>query len=527
MLTQVLGWWTDFKQWHETRHPWLETVLAPAAEAEIARWRGVSGDKDGDAHARSAQRIAKHAQELQQRWLREGADDKQRATWEHEASALMLELDALRQQRLVLAPNSDTIRPEAQLAAAGGREGQAPGTVRMERMQAPRAVSESTTATPPRPAPAPPASIAPREPPAPQAEREQALDSIVVTGSNIRRVDIEAASPAAKIADKQLADGNAPLQQTHANIQLQEWDANTPYLALLREAKEPYAAYLAARERFAASPAFFLDSADYFRKEGKNSRLALRVLSNLAEIDVESAPLLRVLAYRLEQWDRFELAVPLFDDAMKLRGEEPQSYRDLALALARQPQADYARAATLLWRVVSSEWDARFPEVQLIALHELNDVLARAPASERARLTVQFVEQGGDERLFAAVPVDLRVVLTWDADNTDIDLWVIDPSGEVAIYSQPRTKTGGRMSRDFTGGYGPEVFTIRRPLPGTYVVKANFYGSRQQKVTGDVTVQAEFFTHFDSAENQRQATTRRLANRQDLIEVGRFTVTGN
>jgi len=360
--------------------------------------------------------------------------------------------------------------------------------------------------------------------PAQEAAKGEALDTIVVTGSNIKRVDIETASPVVEMKRKQIADGSTPAMQTRASIELKEWDPNTPYLALLRGAKEPYAAYLQSREKFGASPSFFLDSADYFRREAHDPRIALRVLSNLAEIDTESAPLLRILAYRLEQWERFDLAVPLFDDALKLRGEEPQSYRDLALALARQEQPDYARAAMLLWRVVGSEWDARFPEVQLIALHELNDVLARAPQAERSRLIAQFEQQGGDERLFAAVPVELRVVLTWDADNTDIDLWVIDPSGETAIYSQPRTKTGGRMSRDFTGGYGPEVFTIRRPLPGTYVVKANFYGSRQQKVTGDVTVQAEFFTHFDSAENQRQAVTRRLADRQDLIEVGRFTV---
>ena len=55
-------------------------------------------------------------------------------------------------------------------------------------------------------------------------------------------------------------------------------------------------------------------------------------------------------------------------------------------------------------------------------------------------------------------------------------------------------------------------------------MKANFYGSRQQQVTGDVTVQAEFFTRFDSSENQRKAVTRRLENRKDLIEVGRFVV---
>jgi len=177
-----------------------------------------------------------------------------------------------------------------------------------------------------------------------------------------------------------------------------------------------------------------------------------------------------------------------------------------------------------LWKVASSEWDSRFPEIQTIALHELNDALLRAPQNERAGLIERLDADGLDHQLLEPIPVDLRVVLTWDADNTDIDLWVIDPVGDVAIYSQPRTQSGGRVSRDFTGGYGPEVFTITRPLPGTYTVKANYYGSRQQKVAGDVTVQVEFFTHFDGGESKREAVTRRLQDRADRIEVGRFVI---
>lgn len=44
------------------------------------------------------------------------------------------------------------------------------------------------------------------------------------------------------------------------------------------------------------------------------------------------------------------------------------------------------------------------------------------------------------------MPLDLRVVLTWYADNTDIDLWVTDPKGEKAFYGHQLTYQGGRMS---------------------------------------------------------------------------------
>lgn len=331
------------------------------------------------------------------------------------------------------------------------------------------------------------------------------------------------AEPVAKIARETSTDADTR-RSAPAEIQLKDWDPNTPYLAKLRAAKDPYAAYLEERTQQSRTPAFFLDCADYFRQEAKDERLALRVLSNLAEIDFDSAPLLRVLAYRLQQWDRFDLAVPLFEQALKLRGEEPQSRRDLALALSRQANPDYSRAASLLWEVVDKRWDGRFPEIETIALHELNDIVSRASGNARMALDAQIETLGIDPGLLEHQPVDLRVVLTWDADNTDIDLWVVDPTGEVAKYSQPRTRSGGHMSRDFTGGYGPEVFTIRRPIPGTYVVKTHYFSNRQQTITGAVTLQLEFLTRFDSGESKRQATTRRLENVNGEIEIGRFTV---
>ncbi len=59
------------------------------------------------------------------------------------------------------------------------------------------------------------------------------------------------------------------------------------------------------------------------------------------------------------------------------------------------------------------------------------------------------------------------------------------------------------VSRDFTGGYGPEVFMICRPIPGTYGVKTHYYADHAQKLTSPVTVQLEFLTRFDSGDSKR------------------------
>lgn len=490
---RILAAWKTFREWHERAHAGLDSLLAPSAELEAVRWKQAPELAGEKKNLEYAQVLSRKASALQKRWPGNGADQSAQAYWRRDALTLMQELDALHQRRLVLAPKSDEIT-------------EAPRPPPKRRWWS--WSSRKVAAAPPGDAPVIVEEASPMAIPASAAQVSARHD-----GANAEPV-----APAIK------ASNGDPSNAAPVAITLREWDPQTPYLARLRTAKEPYAAYLQERAEYARTPAFFLDCADYFHNEANDSRLALRVLSNLAEIDGENAPLLRVLAYRLQQWNRQDLAVPLFEHTLALRGEEPQSRRDLALALTRRENPDRARAVTLLWEIADRPWDTRFPDVELIALHELGDVVASAPASERPALAALADRLGIPPELREPLPVDLRVVLVWDADNVDIDLWVVDPLGEVAIFRNPRTKSGGHLSHDFTRGYGPEVFTIRHPIPGTYVVKTHYFGSSAQKITGPATLQLEFLTRFARGDGRREAVTRRLDNVDGDIEIGRFTV---
>ena len=41
------------------------------------------------------------------------------------------------------------------------------------------------------------------------------------------------------------------------------------------------------------------------------------------------------------------------------------------------------------------------------------------------------------------------------------------------------TSTGATVSRDFTQGYGPEVYTLRQAPEGDYDVQTNYFASHQ------------------------------------------------
>ncbi|MEK6771624.1 MAG: VIT domain-containing protein [Pseudomonadota bacterium] len=302
---------------------------------------------------------------------------------------------------------------------------------------------------------------------------------------------------------------------TNAVITLKKWVSDAPYIARFQrsDANSLYRVYLDERPSWVNSSAFYLDAADALFDKGQTA-LALRVLSNLAEMNLENRHILRILGYRLMQAGQVKLAIQVFEQVRELAPDEPQSHRDLGLAYAENQQRQLAIDA--LYEVVSHPWHGRFPDVEMIALAEMNAVIARTGD----KLDLSRI----DPRLIKNLPLDLRVVLTWDADNTDIDLWVTDPNGEKAYYGNPLTHQGGAMSRDFTGGYGPEAFSLRRAKPGKYLVQAQFYGHRQQVVAGATTLQLKLTSGFGTRQQTEKTVTLRLKSQNELVTVGEFEV---
>lgn len=304
-----------------------------------------------------------------------------------------------------------------------------------------------------------------------------------------------------------------------ASIQLRAWQPDAPYLRRLRAAgsvQDMEAIYLDERPSHTHSTAFFLDVADLLYERG-HSALARRVLSNLAEMELENRHVLRILAYRLLQAGDTAVALPVLRSVLELAPDEPQSWRDLGLALAKAGQ--HQAAVDQLWQVVAKPWAGRFPGVELIALAELNTIAAQAQAAGQPVNTSAV-----DPRLLRNLPLDLRAVLAWDADNTDIDLYVVDPNGEEAYFGHRLTYQGGRMSADFTGGYGPEEFSLKNAKPGTYTVRARFYGHNQQVVAPATTLMLRLSTGFGTPAQKDQDVVLRLTGRGDVVTVGSFTI---
>ncbi|MDR3001325.1 MAG: DUF2135 domain-containing protein [Fibromonadaceae bacterium] len=267
---------------------------------------------------------------------------------------------------------------------------------------------------------------------------------------------------------------------------------------------EDYQIYLKLRNDYASLPTFYFDMADWFYKLG-DKETALRILTSIADLELENASLYRLLGYKFKEYGEYVLQKFVTQKLIEWRPMEPQSYRDYALALADngETQAALDSLYSLLTKNFSQNIIRRSQGIEEVVVTEINQLISKNSNLNSSQI---------DKRLLINIPVDIRVVINWNMNNTDIDLHVKDPSGEECYYGYPQTSAGGRISADNTGGYGPEQFMLKRATKGKYQVYVNYFRAREFAADGPATIMAEIFIKYADKTEERQVVTFQLSN---------------
>ena len=316
-----------------------------------------------------------------------------------------------------------------------------------------------------------------------------------------------------------------------ASVKIAAWDPKTPYLKSIGAAAPDarYAEYLKQREEHGNAPSFYFDCAGWFFK-AKEKALAVRILSNLSEMKLNDVALLRTMGWRLREAKCYDESIAVFRRVLAMRGEEPQSKRDLALVLTERGKAEkdaamLAEAMKLLHSAAfepSARRSARRGndfQTSVLALEELNGLIAWCAANG-----VKAEPPSMDAAYRRDLPLVLRIVMSWDVDETDIDLHVLEPGGEEAFYGHRRTSSGGFVSEDVTTGYGPEEYLRKTSEKGVYKVMANYFASHKQALVGAATVTASVYTGWGTKDEKMETLSFRLDKPKDKHLVGEVKV---
>lgn len=314
--------------------------------------------------------------------------------------------------------------------------------------------------------------------------------AVIITTKNFK-----ADSSYRKIQDKIAEENNTAAKPT--------FDAETfDYIKEIKQTEKAsrYAKYLELRQYYSSKPTYFFEIATYLLKTGDKAN-GLTVLTNLAELENGSYELYKMLGYKLKEAGDYEGELSAFKKVLELRPADPQSYRDCALA--HEDLGNYQQALNMLYegmtKSYSAEMNRMYYGIEEIFLIEINRLIAR----HKNKLDLKNI----DKNLITPMPADVRVVMNWNKNNSDIDLWVTDPNGEKCFYSHKTTEIGGRMSDDFTEGFGPEQFMLKTGIKGKYKIQINYYSDRQLTIAGPTTIMAEIYLHYGTDKEEKKIVT--------------------
>ncbi|MEO8533244.1 MAG: VIT domain-containing protein [Flavobacterium sp.] len=266
------------------------------------------------------------------------------------------------------------------------------------------------------------------------------------------------------------------------------WNPDRLYLKALASApkEKQYDLYFELRKTQERNPGFYFDVAHFFYNQG-DMKKALQVISNIADLGLENHQLYKTLTYTLRQWKDYDDALFTGKQIAKWRAHEPQSLRDYALAL--EDAGKYQEAFDQLIKALEvnyyGEMSGQYEGVEDIILMDINRLMADHKGLKSGKL---------DEKYLEKMPVDIRVILNWNLMDVDLDLHIIEPTGEECYYSHTATQAGAKFSKDFTQGYGPEQYLIRNAVKGKYQIKTNYFGERELTESGPATVMVEIYT---------------------------------
>jgi Flp pilus assembly protein TadD len=317
--------------------------------------------------------------------------------------------------------------------------------------------------------------------PAPSLRRR---DDVALSDRLLASLRTDAASPEdATLAPQALAQNLTVVTQVVAKLKS------------LASTDERFRYYIAARSVLGGQKFFQADAAQALRDDAPE--LAVRFLTDLAEAYPDDAPTLRLVGRVLEAWGRADLARLLFDRALELAPRETQTWRELLLLDAKEGREQELDA--LQRRYADYERDSR--------MSQTDDALAVELARPRG---------GSDPRRDERA--ELQVEAMWDSNYTDVDLHVVEPSGEEVFYSHRESAAGGKLHDDVTTGFGPETYTLPHLAPGRYQIVLDYYAadgtrsSLQTLVHVIVYVRGERRDYFVALTGNKETRTVAIVN---------------
>ena len=281
------------------------------------------------------------------------------------------------------------------------------------------------------------------------------------------------------------------------------------YLAELKAVplNQKLAMYRELQVSYGNEPGFYFDVADHLYKSGFKKE-GLQALSNAAEVSAGNIPVLKAMAFVLEEWKEYDEAIRLFQQVQRSMND-PMSIRNLAWAWYKK--GNYQKAVDLLYEAVSanySQQEGMYQPVKAMILGELNAIIS---------LHGKELDLSGiNTSIVRPLPVDLRILVDGNIPGIPGQVTITEPGGGIAVPYQRAKNVAG----DIQNQYGINEYQLREAKKGNYAIRVNYYDAYRQTMDVPVFVRITVFRNFGKAGQSIEMQNVVLDNQNGNIEIG-------
>jgi len=245
----------------------------------------------------------------------------------------------------------------------------------------------------------------------------------------------------------------------------------------------------------------------------------VRAISSLVEERPGDVAVARDVAFSTIAWGRPAEAYHLLRRAASARAFEPVTFQTIAHCMEQLGNNDMAIVYYEL--LCAGQWDARFGDVHNIAQLDYLRFLRKISRNQGGRLANYCeLRRSALAALQLRDTADVAAMILWNTDGTDVDLHIIEPSGEECFYQHTQTASGGHISRDVTTGYGPELYLLPQAPSGIYKLNAHYFAADANRTSTRTKVLALVYQGWGTKEEKVTVKAVALLGQSESHDLG-------
>jgi len=261
--------------------------------------------------------------------------------------------------------------------------------------------------------------------------------------------------------------------------------------------------YEELRVEYGHNTAFYFDMADHFFSIG-NSKKAVSILLNTAEITNGNLSVLRSIGHFFEKWKMWENAIAVYKDLAVITGGI-ECYRDLGWAYYQS--GNFQAAIKTMYAAILL--DTKDAHAKSNLLNEINAIIA----AHKDVLDISFIQSS----IIMPMPVDLRILV--DGDQQSFGVRITDATGKQRDPYSNESSANWKLRHIYTTRGNLFEYQIKKAPPGTYRVAINYYDYGSRPYDAPAFFRIINFSNFGRPDQRLSIEMVNLDNQRGEIEV--------